>query len=99
MGMFPSAPAPEGPAARNETTTQKKTMKKKKQDDYEEVFDHLEEPDFDPEEMQRTAMLLRQRQQEGLAARQKQLYSEAATNMEDGDDTRKKRVPEDEVDY
>ena len=28
-------------------------------DDYEEVMDHLKETDFDPEEMQKTALLLR----------------------------------------
>ena len=41
------------------------------------MFDHLEEPDFDEEEMQQTAELLRQRQQQSLAARQKQRYEEA----------------------
>ena len=62
MGMFATAPAPAAPV--------KKAKKaKKKKDDFEEVFDHLEEPEFDPEEMQHTAMLLRQRQQDSLAMR------------------------------
>ena len=71
MGMFPSAPTGAG------SDQQPKAKTKKKKEEFEEVFDHLEEPEFDPEEMQRTAHLLRQRQQEALASRQKQRYQEA----------------------
>ena len=41
MGMFPSAPGPAAAPAK----------KAKKKEDFEEVFDHLVEPEFDPEEM------------------------------------------------
>ena len=40
--------SPSNTASQNEATTSKKG---KKTEDYEEVFDHLEELDFDEEEM------------------------------------------------
>lgn len=50
MGMYTSMPRSPGFS---------QGKQKKKENDFEEVFDHLEEPNFDPEEMQRTAELLR----------------------------------------
>ena len=67
LGMFMNEPNRNSKS--QQQPHQQKTQEKKKKQDYEEVFDHLEEPDFDEEEMLKTAELLRARQQSSLAAR------------------------------
>lgn len=71
LGMFINEPSRNSKSQQQQPHQQQRTQEKKKSQDFEEVFDHLEEPDFDEEEMHKTAELLRQRQQASLAARQK----------------------------
>lgn len=79
MGMFPA----EKVAAPDRTRKQKDVYKKsKKNQDFVEVMDHLEEPQFDEEEMQRIGQEMRKRQQMAMDARQMEAEMRAEEEQE-----------------
>ena len=55
MGMFPDADSKNS----GNSTKQKDLYKRSSKEDFEEVMDYLEEPQYDPEEMQKIAWQLR----------------------------------------
>ena len=70
MGMFPQAnDAKQSKENLQKQKDQYQRSQRKAKDDFTEVMENLEEPEFDEEEMLRVGELIRQRQQEALLNR------------------------------